>query len=261
MTASSIQERRASYGRVYQLRNYQSKKLRDLVAELGALRERVCRASEEFTRSILILDDDEGVVDSLSHLLRRELPGIPVYGATSCEEGKRLWYRHRCCLVVADFVLGCDHDGVRFLESLGRSPEAILMSGVSDSETLRRAALVAGATPLQKPGLNLPDLALSLMDRRFGTLSLTTDGDKWVRVSDGLARELGFSRETLEGMSWGELSPAGEPRPSGDGGTFVSKIRTESGSLLPLRWTCSPQCEGGIYYCSAQKVNDDDSQV
>lgn len=257
MTASSIQERRASYGRVYQLRNYQSAKLRDLVKDLGALRERVCRASEDFTRSILILDDDEGVVDSLSCLLRRELPGVPVYGATSCEEGKRLWYRHRCCLVVADLVLGCDHDGVKFLESLGRSPEAILMSGVSDPETLRRAALIAGATPLSKPCHNLPDLALSLMDKRFGTLSLTTDGDKWVRVSEGLAKALGFSRDALEGMTWGELSPTGDPRPSGEQESFISRVKSADGGLLPLRWTCSPQCEGGIYYCSAQKVNDD----
>lgn len=258
MTAPSIQERRASYGRVYQLRNYQSAKLRDLVKDLGALRERVCRASEDFTRSILILDDDRGVVDSLAHLLRRELPGIPVYGATSCGEGKKLWLRHRCCLVVSDLVLGCDHDGVKFLESLGGSPEAILMSGVSDPETLRRAALIAGATPLPKPCLNLPDIALNLMDRRFGTLSLTTDGDKWVRVSEGLAKALGFSRDVLEGMTWEELSPAEDPRPSGDRITFVSRIQARDGTYVPLQWTCSPQCEGGIYYCSAQKVNDDD---
>ena len=244
-----------SYGKVIDLRSRQSARLRDLVTEIGVIRERVCRTTERFTHSVLVLDDDPDVVQSLRNLLTTELPGIPVYGATSCEEGKALWDRHRCGVVIADFLLGGGYDGVEFLHSLGRSPEAILISGVSDAETLRRAAMVAGAEAMPKPCVGISDLVLSLMDRRFGTLSLTTDGRKWVKVSSGWATELGYPQGTLEEMSWDHLSPDGTPALGDTARTFTSRVRAVDGSIKNFQWMCSPRCEGGLYYCSAQVVS------
>lgn len=101
------------------------------------------------TRSVLVVDDHEGVRQLLAHALRAALPGVPVHEARSGAEARGLHARHRPAAVVCDLILP-DELGSDVLAGIGRAGD-VLTSGVADADALDAAARRCGAVPMRKP--------------------------------------------------------------------------------------------------------------
>lgn len=101
------------------------------------------------TRSVLVVDDHDGVRQLLALGLREELPGVAVYEARSGAEARGLASLHGCGAVVCDLALP-DELGSDVLAAIGR-PGDVLVSGVIDADALDAAAAKCGAVPMRKP--------------------------------------------------------------------------------------------------------------
>jgi DNA-binding NtrC family response regulator len=107
------------------------------------------------SRSILVVDDDAVILDTISRLLEEE--GHDVTTAGSVSEGLDCLQRDTFDVVLSDILLG-DEKGLEIIAAAAKQnprPRIIAMSGGGDgqrsSEWLQRALSLGAATSLMKP--------------------------------------------------------------------------------------------------------------
>lgn len=128
------------------------------------------RQSDETTRTILIVDDDESLCDNLKDILEAE--GYEAYCAPTAGEGSRMAKQLRPCTALVDLKLP-DKPGTALLSELKQmNPDCvcILMTAYADVESAV-AALEKGAFYyLQKP--IRPAELVELVELAFETIRL-----------------------------------------------------------------------------------------
>ena len=235
--------------------------VRDAPAALTTLREelaaRVSRNHRRIgavSREVLLVEDNDSMRASLSVLLADSLR-VPVRSASTAADGRRLWDRHRCGMVVVDLHLP-DQLGDDFILSLDRGVRAVLMSGVTDVVTLETAAARCHAIALQKPPDGIVDIVQKELDAVCPPFWCRASADTIIDISCDLARLIGRSPETLRGTSWRSMihpddlaaSEAERARRMGLGVEgFVQRMRRADGGYVTLRWNVTPMVDGVVY--------------
>jgi DNA-binding response OmpR family regulator len=142
--------------------------------------------------TVLLVDDDAAVLNSLAAYLRRS--GLEVYTATDGDEGLEAALRHQPSVIVLDLHMPKMHglDVIDALRARGMRQEIIAITGLHPTE-FERPALHRGADHwLAKPFE--PDTLVSYVHvglrraREYATASTVMIGDFWCDTLTGAAR-------------------------------------------------------------------------
>ena len=161
-----------------------TRSLSDICAYLREIRSqiRAWNVAHEFSRRVLILDDERNARETVRLLLQRALDGVIVDACASVVEAKALWSEHRHGVVLVDLVLEADSTcSIEFIKTLGRGPRVLIITGYDVSsfdEDLKETARNVDAIVMLKPVNNLPAIVQPILDsitpKKFPTRLVTS---------------------------------------------------------------------------------------
>jgi PAS domain S-box-containing protein len=226
---------------------------------------------EEFSRSVLVVDDDAALRYFYAEAIEREC-GVPVYTAGNASEARTLFYRHRSGVVLMDTFLngrppeegeGLPETGDRILRGFPVGVRSILCSGWTDPMTLKTMARNVRAIAMRKPlDATFTRVVRDLLDDVMPPYWCHLDPEAgFVAMSPDLASLLGHATASLVGVHWRELvAPEDlaesqailrQNLDSGAGVTgFACRLRRSDGSTLRFSWDFSP-LTAGVFFCVA----------
>ncbi len=146
-------------------------KLDVLRAALGRAQEKLAEKEElTYKNTILVLDDEKIVVNSLAKSLEKE--GYSVFPALSGKEALQIIEQNKIDILVSDIRVG-DINGIDFLEKAKNfylDIEGIMVSGYKDQEMSIRALRAGAFDYITKP-VNLDELLISI-EKAINTVNL-----------------------------------------------------------------------------------------
>jgi CheY-like chemotaxis protein len=97
------------------------------------------------SRTILLVDDEPDILESVKSLLERSIPGVRVLTATSGPKGLEVLARDELDLIISDFRMP-GMDGIEFLQQCRRRKPAVarvMLTAFGSEELARRAVTEA----------------------------------------------------------------------------------------------------------------------
>lgn len=155
---------------------------------------------------ILVVDDDPLVLSAIQFLL--EDHALPFESASDCESAEERLANEFFPVVLADFRLGTEEEGLRLLDSVRRlSPNSRVasMTGYNDSGTEARLRAHGAVLVLCKPVV--PEELVSALREMLAAIECAPEQDDLDAVYEATTRTLhhialryGFSREDAEDL-------------------------------------------------------------
>ena len=158
-------------------------------------------------KTLIVIDDDPGVLDSTTMLL--ELDGYTVFSFTSGEDFLACGVPIGTICIIMDICLGGEMDGISVITELqhrGETTPVVIVTGSGDIPTVARA-MKAGATNVLEKPCRVDQLSAALRDVQEPILFQARASDLLARLT---SRERDLINCVLAGKQNAEIALAQE---------------------------------------------------
>jgi DNA-binding NarL/FixJ family response regulator len=154
---------------------------------------------------VLLVDDHQLLVDALTHVLGRE-PGIEIAGVARSVGEAKLAARDRMDVVLMDYRLpdGTGADATRFIKSRWPGAKVIMLTGVTDDETMLDS-IQAGADGYLTKDRAISDVVEAVRGAQAGEILLPRAVIFGIAQRVAAARERSAARNPIEQLTPREL--------------------------------------------------------